>query len=209
MSTFEQKLFNALHPKRTAPRKRRRGGARRGRAVDEAYLAWMAQQPPLVGSGPVTVHHVRRFGEPKNDRRTVPLPAEYHMHDFGPNAIERIGKQKFQTLFGVDLEAAIVRYNERYEFETRRPFYEANPVDSRAPWQFSQSRVQREEPGRGRYRVIATFVSDAERCTVTFWLPAESGPDRHTLWLAYREIVNSGKDPATFEGLTLPTRGDA
>jgi len=102
--------FKRVRPKRGTPR--------RGRVVDTDYLAWMAKQPPLVGYGPVTVHHVRRFGEPKDDRRTVPLPAAYHMIGYGSRtAIEALGKEKFQARFGIDLEAAIIRYNERYERE--------------------------------------------------------------------------------------------
>ena len=95
---------------------KRRSKQRRGRIVDKDYLAWMAKQPALVGYGRVTLHHVRRFGEPKDDRRVVPLPAAYHMIGWGSRtAIEALGKDGFQKRFGVDLEAAIVRYNERYK----------------------------------------------------------------------------------------------
>jgi hypothetical protein len=59
----------------------------------------------------ITVHHVRRFGEPKNDRRAIPLCAPHHLHDASPWAIERIGKERFQDMFDLDLEKLIVDYN--------------------------------------------------------------------------------------------------
>ena len=100
---------------------RKRSKPRRGRLMDKDYLEWMAKQPPLVGYGAVTVHHVRRFGEPKDDRRTVPLPAAWHMIGWGSrSAIEALGKEKFEREYGIDLEAAIVRYNERYDREQGR-----------------------------------------------------------------------------------------
>ena len=99
-------------------KKRRSGGPRRGRVVDKAYMVWLATQPPLIpGKLFLTFHHVRRNGEQKNDRRTVLLHAEHHLHDFGKYSIERIGKEKFEAMFRVDLEAAIVKQNARYERE--------------------------------------------------------------------------------------------
>lgn len=103
-------------------KKRRSGGPRRGRLVDPEYMAWLATQPPLVcGNGRLTIHHVRRCGEPKNDRRTIPLPEDKHLIQHGPHtSIEALGKEKFEALYGVDLEAAIVDYNRRYEEEMGR-----------------------------------------------------------------------------------------
>ena len=76
----------------------------------------------ISGKKPVTVHHVRQYGSPKNDRRTVPLLPEYHLIQWGPKtSIEALGKKKFQEKYGVDLEAAIVAYNERYEQEKCLP----------------------------------------------------------------------------------------
>jgi len=104
--------------KRGAPPRRKRSRARRGRVRDKAYLGWMAAQFCLVsGRRGVTVHHVRRHGEPKNDRRTVPLMAEFHMYEFGRYSVERLGKERFEEYHGVDLEAAIVKYNARYGAE--------------------------------------------------------------------------------------------
>ena len=99
-----------VKPKRSKPR--------RGRVVDKASLAWMASQPCMISGRRATVHHVRRFGEPKKDRRTLPLAPEYHMIQHGPRtSIEGLGKAKFEARYGVDLEASILRYNERYERE--------------------------------------------------------------------------------------------
>ena len=98
--------------------KERRSTARRGRVTDTAYLGWMAKQACMVSGRRATVHHVRRCGEPKNDRRTVPLAPEYHMIGHGSRtSIEALGKAKFEARYGVNLEAAIVRYNQRYEAE--------------------------------------------------------------------------------------------
>jgi hypothetical protein len=73
----------------------------------------------IRGQG-ATVHHVRRFGEPKNDRRTVPLAPEYHLIQHGPRtSIEALGKAKFEALYGVDLEAKIVEYNRAYDYLSR------------------------------------------------------------------------------------------
>jgi len=96
--------------------KRRRSRTRRGRVVDRDYLAWMATQPCIISGKPATVHHVRRFGEPKNDRRTLPLAPEYHMIGFGPHtSIEALGKAEFERRYGIDIEDAILRCNERYK----------------------------------------------------------------------------------------------
>ncbi len=96
------------------PKKRKK--ARRGRVADKAYLDWLATQPCLItGQRPVTIHHVRRFGEPKDDRRTVPLIPEMHFIQFSPSSVEALGKTKFEKLHGVSLEGAIVTYNQLYE----------------------------------------------------------------------------------------------
>ena len=98
--------------------KRVRSTPRRGRLTDKAYLAWMAKQACMISGGRATVHHVRRCGEPKDDRRTLPLAPEYHMIQNGPRtSIEALGKAKFERRYRVNLEAAIVRYNRRYEDE--------------------------------------------------------------------------------------------
>ena len=82
---------------------------RRGRVVDKAYLAWVAFLPCLVSGRRATVHHVRRYVEPKDDRRTVPLAPEYHQIQAGPRtSIEALGKKKFEALYGIECEAAII-----------------------------------------------------------------------------------------------------
>ncbi len=84
------------------------------------------------------------------------------------------------------------------------------PIDLLAPWQLANACFQRESPGRGRYRVEATFITgcppDYQYCSVNYWLPETDGHDSHVAWMAYREIVNSHLHPSTFEGLELPTK---
>jgi hypothetical protein len=104
--------------KARAPIKRKRAGKpRNGRVVDENYMAWLATRPALVsGPGRITIHHVRRFGEPKNDRRTVPLPSSLHsIQENARTSVEALGREGFQAYHQVDFEAAIVSYNEQYQ----------------------------------------------------------------------------------------------
>lgn len=99
----------------TKPIPKKRAKPRRGRIVDKKYMAWIASQPGLIDGGVATVHHVRRFGEPKNDRRTIPLEAKYHLIQFGPkDSIEAIGKEEFEFRHGISLENEILKYNALY-----------------------------------------------------------------------------------------------
>jgi hypothetical protein len=94
--------------------------------VDKKFLAWIHTQycavwehTPLDIAGCnririVTAHHVRRLGEPKNDRRVLPLCVRHHLHDGGAFSIERLGKKKFEERYGIDLEKLIEFYNEQY-----------------------------------------------------------------------------------------------
>jgi hypothetical protein len=59
---------------------------------------------------PSTVHHVRhkvtRSGTfARTDRRVVPLCAPHHLHDHGPDAVERIHEKGIFDKFGIDLWA--------------------------------------------------------------------------------------------------------
>lgn len=87
---------------------------------DPKYLEWIASLPCLVsGKRPVTVHHVRFFGSPRDDRRTVPLVASLHMRTNetpGLPCVER-GKKIFEAFWKVDLEDAIRIYNRLYDQE--------------------------------------------------------------------------------------------
>lgn len=103
--------------KRTKPIPKRRSKPRRGRVIDKPYLDFIAHCPPLVaGEGPITVHHVRRFGELKDDRRTIPLPASLHMKTHAKKGIPCIedGKRVFEAFHHVDIEAAILGYRLLY-----------------------------------------------------------------------------------------------
>ena len=102
--------------------KKRRAKPRRGRVIDKDFVAWMHTQPCLVRtmarlcSGPITFHHVREFGSPKDDRRGLALCTAHHLHCYEAS-IHRLGKIQFQRTHGVNIEAAIADYNERYEQE--------------------------------------------------------------------------------------------
>ena len=115
--------------RRSPVQKKRPGKPRRGRVVDKEFLEWVAEQPCLVHGDHsvacirwmdgITIHHVRRNGEPKSDRRVIPLCPATHLHDFGPESIERLGKKEFEKRHGIDIEAAILRYNEEYESQQK------------------------------------------------------------------------------------------
>lgn len=87
--------------------------------VDREFLAWMHSEGRCAvhgteRCGPFTVHHVRFCGNSRDDRRVIGLCAPMHLHDAGKFSIERLGKDKWSRLFGVDIEAEIARYNSDY-----------------------------------------------------------------------------------------------
>ena len=112
---------------RRAPVRKRRTKPRRGRVIDKSYLAWIAQQPCMISGKPATVHHVRRFGEPKSDHRILPLAPEYHQIQAGHTSIEALGKRKFEVMYGVNLETRIVQYQQDYMAAGFRLIAEAVP----------------------------------------------------------------------------------
>jgi len=100
----------------TKPIPKKRKSVRRGRVVDRDFLAWLHTQPGVVFGGRThSVHHVREFGSPKHDRRTLPLEFGYHQIHEGPDSIESMGKQKWQEKHGVDIEGEIERLNRMYD----------------------------------------------------------------------------------------------
>lgn len=65
--------------------------------------------------GAMTFHHVRTCGSPKDDRNGVGLCASAHLWDVGNQSIERLGKEKWQVFWDVDLETEISKLNRNFE----------------------------------------------------------------------------------------------
>lgn len=95
------------------PRKPMKATRKRSKKADEKrHLERVAQMPCIVcrKPGPSTVHHVRhkvtRSGTfARDDRRVVPLCPAHHLHDHGPDSVERIHEAGIFEKFGVDLWA--------------------------------------------------------------------------------------------------------
>jgi hypothetical protein len=51
------------------------------------------------------------------------LCPEHHQIQFGTGSIESLGKAKFEARYGVDLEAAILEYQEQYDSEKLHHFF--------------------------------------------------------------------------------------
>lgn len=95
-------------PKSRAPMKVRRRAA--PPAAEKHHMGRVAGLPCAVCKrpGPSTVHHVRhkvtRSGTfARVDRRVVPLCPAHHLHDHGPDSVERIHEAGIFERFGVDL----------------------------------------------------------------------------------------------------------
>ena len=116
---------SALPPRSTplkrSPVRKKRKTARRGRVIDKAYLAWCAKQPCCVtGEFPATTHHIRFCGSPKDDRIVIRLVARLHLHEAGMFSIERLGKEKFEAHWKVDIMYQAGLLYGRYLRETGR-----------------------------------------------------------------------------------------
>lgn len=132
--------------KRT-PVRRKRSTARIDRLIDRAFIGWIHGQPCLIEGkagheckGRITAHHVREYGNTRSDRRTLALCQAAHMHDFGPDSIERLGKQKWQEKFGVDIQNAIRDYNAAYVAEVLSVPASTNPNELRYEYEAGQTR---------------------------------------------------------------------
>ena len=95
--------------------------------LGKPYLSWLHSLPCAVAidpsspcSGPITAHHVRRYGERRQHGRAVPLCAGHHLRDWGKDSIERLGRLGFQRRFGIDLEALILRLNKTWQLLNQR-----------------------------------------------------------------------------------------
>lgn len=102
--------------------KRRLGPPRRGRVSHRKFIQWMHEtQPCLVAAkgfggcrGRLTFHHLRKHGAPKDDRKGLILCEAHHLHDFGPDAIER-GKEQFEQKFRLSIDVEAQRYWDLYQ----------------------------------------------------------------------------------------------
>lgn len=87
--------------------------------MDPGFLEFMDGRPCILAGKHVchpwlTTHHVRSFGSPKDDTRVLRLCAAGHLHDFGAQSIERLGKYGFETVWGIVIEDEIKRNQEDY-----------------------------------------------------------------------------------------------
>lgn len=102
---------------------KRRSRPRRGRVIDKARIAWVHTLPCAIAGKhvcvlPITAHHVRNFGSPKDDTRILPLCCAAHFHGVSKDAIEH-GKRQFEKRFDVDIEELVAKYQRMYEQQKR------------------------------------------------------------------------------------------
>jgi hypothetical protein len=88
---------------------------RRGRVVSSNFMAFVRRRGCiLLGKhtccGPVTFHHVRSHGSPKDDTWGIGLCAFGHLIDWNSRtSIEALGKAKFEELWGISIAAECER----------------------------------------------------------------------------------------------------
>lgn len=69
---------------------------------DKAHLNWVASQSCMIPGCPnrPAVHHIRILGEPRDDRKTIPLCWNHHQ---GPEGLHFLGKHVFRERYGHEL----------------------------------------------------------------------------------------------------------
>lgn len=100
---------------------KRRSKPRRGRVYDPDFMAFchatFGCQVTYSGgcNGPNTFHHVKAGpGWPKDDTRGLMLCFNHHEAQGLPNSIENLGKRKFETMHGIDVEERIAQNQREY-----------------------------------------------------------------------------------------------
>lgn len=66
-------------------------------AKDKAHLNWVASQGCMIPgcSEPPQVHHIREFGEPRDDRRSIPLCYNHHQGECGIHTNKKLWREKY------------------------------------------------------------------------------------------------------------------
>jgi hypothetical protein len=80
--------------------------------AEKSHLAAIASLPcAICGARPVSVHHIRRFGEKRDNWKTSPL---CYLHHQGTEGIHHLGKKEWERRF-ITQEELINRTNEMME----------------------------------------------------------------------------------------------
>jgi hypothetical protein len=77
---------------------------KRGKTAEEkAHLNWIASLPCSIEGcpNPVNVHHIREFGEQRDDFKTIPLCFDHHQ---GKSGIHFLGKHAWREIYGHELD---------------------------------------------------------------------------------------------------------
>lgn len=97
------------------------------RPRDFAYMSWIKSQQccvceklRLLNFGTIYAHHAgqRGLGQKANDRTCIPL-CWRHDSRLSPGSIHSLGK-RFWVVYGLDRDALIREFNERYDLECGR-----------------------------------------------------------------------------------------
>ena len=84
-------------------------------AAEKRHLDAVASLPCVVcGAMPVSIHHVRRYGETRKHSKVVPLCYTHHQ---GTAGIHTLGKREFERLF-MTQDAMLKETQRRLQGET-------------------------------------------------------------------------------------------
>lgn len=84
-------------------------------AAEKRHLDAVASLPCVVcGARPVSIHHVRRYGETRKHSKVVPLCYTHHQ---GTAGIHTLGKREFERLF-MTQDAMLKETQRRLQGET-------------------------------------------------------------------------------------------
>jgi hypothetical protein len=78
------------------------------RKTDPGYLAWIRRQPCVACGAASQAHHTTSKGAGGSDYRSVALCYRHHQR------LHRMGRQRFQAEYGVDLNEEIIRLLEAF-----------------------------------------------------------------------------------------------
>jgi exopolyphosphatase/pppGpp-phosphohydrolase len=108
---------------------RKHAPKRKAELVDVAYrehVRWLGCAISLFGTTEhakahecdslITIHHIRSYGGPRDDRKILGLCNAGHLHDAGDHSIER-GKTQFESWWGFEIEETAQRLRWKYESE--------------------------------------------------------------------------------------------